>query len=132
MTTENQIRANKENAQKSTGPLDTSKTKFNAVKHGLFCKKLVSDLEKEDFKKILQELIDEEDPKGIVELRIVDIMASALWDLQRIYSKESEGENRPSTYDWAPTISQIFHRYKKESENRFFKALKMLKEIKKD
>src|SRR5579871_3617724 len=35
MTTPAQIRANRENARKSTGPKDTSRTRLNGLKHGL-------------------------------------------------------------------------------------------------
>jgi len=35
MATKKQVKANKQNALESTGPIDTENTKFNATKHGL-------------------------------------------------------------------------------------------------
>lgn len=40
---ERKLKANRENAKKSTGPRDTSKTRFNAVTHGLLASKLMFD-----------------------------------------------------------------------------------------
>jgi len=49
--TKKQLAANKKNAQKSTGPKDTSKTKLNALKHGIFAKRvIISGENKEEFK----------------------------------------------------------------------------------
>jgi len=38
---ERKHKANQQNAKKSTGPKDTSKTRFNALKHGLLAKRLI-------------------------------------------------------------------------------------------
>ena len=42
---ERKLKANRENAKKSTGPRDTSKTRYNAVTHGLLASKLMFDKE---------------------------------------------------------------------------------------
>ena len=142
MTTESQIKSNRENAQKSTGPNDTIKTKFNAIKHGLFSKKLITKEEKKDFEEIFQSLIDSYQPENIIELRIIEIMANAAWDLQRICHKESVNENNILTDDSILRFNpkekkfvmpnEIFMKYKQEGENRFYKALKMLIDLRKN
>lgn len=55
---EKQIKANIENAQKSTGPKDTSKTRFNPLKHGLLSKEIWSIISKEE-RVLLNELHEE-------------------------------------------------------------------------
>tara|TARA_Y100000310_G_C20603296_1_gene774189 strand:+ start:898 stop:1377 length:480 start_codon:yes stop_codon:yes gene_type:complete len=158
MTTEAQINANRKNAQLSTGAQDTSQTRFNAVKHGILSKHLVSKEEKEELEILFQELIDDFQPKTKIELRIVEKAASALWDSQRIYKKESVFEHNKSIEERMEELEKAifefdsstildkeeheklknkimrlimfeesFSRYKLDSDNRFYKALRMLR-----
>jgi len=41
MISEKQILANRENAQKSTGPKNTELTKFNSLRHGILAKSII-------------------------------------------------------------------------------------------
>jgi hypothetical protein len=159
MTSEKQIEANRENAKLSTGAHDTEKTKFNAVKHGLCAKKFVLEAEREEFNNIFKELIEDLNPQGILELRIVERIVSALWDLQRIAEKESIYESNEDIKKKINNMNtllkmdgffggdekkkealeqqlrdlifpnEIFIKYKTEAENRFYKALKLWKEF---
>ncbi len=88
MTSEAQISANRENAQLSTGANDTSKTRFNAVRHGLCAKAFLTEKQKAEFSEIFEELIGELEPKGVIELRLVENIALALWERQKVIVKE--------------------------------------------
>lgn len=98
MTSEKQVEANKKNAQKSTGPKDASKTRFNALKHGLLAKALIitegeSKENKEEFNFILLSLREELKPEGIIQEMLVERMAVCYWRLQRVVRAE-RGELR--------------------------------------
>ena len=108
MTSEKQIEANRNNAQLSTGANDTSKTRFNAMKHGLCAKKFVSEAEKEEFNNIFEELIKDFNPQGVIQLRIVERIASALWDLQRVAEKESIYENNEKIKKKLSNLKPLF------------------------
>ena len=41
MATAEQVRANRENSKRSSGPRDTSRTRFNGLKHGLRAENLL-------------------------------------------------------------------------------------------
>ena len=84
MATEMQIQANKINAQFSSGPKDTTETRYNAIKHGLCAKKLINQEEKDELNAIFQEFIDDLCPKNVLERSILENMALALWEQQRI------------------------------------------------
>jgi hypothetical protein len=160
MASEEQIKANKENSLLSTGPKDTSGSRLNSLKHGLCAKKLVSKEEREELSEIYGELVEELSPNGMLEYQIVENMATAIWDKMRVYGKISQREKNSliqnKISDLGPlsgitfgsieddqkikelkkeivvtTISdEILERYKSEAENRFYKALKALRELK--
>jgi hypothetical protein len=92
MTSAKQIEANRKNARKSTGPR-TAKgkaiTKFNAVTHGLQARHVV--LPDEDvgkFERLRGELIQELEPRGVGEYRLVENISVAMWRLRRVYRIE--------------------------------------------
>jgi len=111
MTTEKQIKANRENAKKSTGP-KTEKGKaivrYNALKHGLLSKEVL--LEGEDEKSLMglrRKLYRELKPISELELMLVDRIVANIWRLRRVleverntmeWEKETEFEN---TYNFA-------------------------------
>jgi len=96
MTSEAQISANRENAQLSTGANDTSKTRFNAVKHGLCAKGFLNEREIIEFNEMFQELIEELEPKGVIELRLVENIALAVWERQKVIIKDFAYEHNES------------------------------------
>jgi hypothetical protein len=75
MTTEAQMRANQENAQKSTGPTSIEgkqKSSMNAITHGIFSKTPLLPNENEDqFKALEEDLIKTYQPKDAVEMHLV-------------------------------------------------------------
>jgi len=85
------IQANRENAQKSTGPKDTSLTRLNALKHGLLSKETL--IEGED-KRALEELGGrlrlELAPQGELENIFVDRIVSSTWRLKRAIRVERD------------------------------------------
>jgi len=92
MASTKQIEANRKNALKSTGPR-TNKgkavTKFNAVTHGLQAKHVVLPEEDPDeFERLLDELIQEIEPRGAREYRLVENIAVGMWRLRRVYRVE--------------------------------------------
>ena len=88
MTSEKQIKANRENAKKSTGPrTDSGKTRIakNALKHGLLAQDAV--LPGEDPAEFDQHLTSFEDtylPRNRVEKEIVRQIADVTWRMQRL------------------------------------------------
>ncbi|MBN2181111.1 MAG: hypothetical protein JW715_04295, partial [Sedimentisphaerales bacterium] len=85
MSTQAQINANRQNAQKSTGP-KTAEGKAaaakNAVKHGLFAQEAVITGENpEDFSNLRQELLAELAPVGAMESILSERIVSLSWRL---------------------------------------------------
>src|SRR6267378_5095398 len=87
MSSINQLEANRENAQRSTGPRTPegkSKSSKNALKHGLTAVELVLPTEsQEEFDEHAAELRDEHDPSTPTEHLLVDQLITASWRLRR-------------------------------------------------
>lgn len=88
VATENQMRANRQNALKSTGPRTAegkSKVAFNALKHGLLADRVVLPTEDEDefggFRFGLEQKLE---PVGELEELLVDTIAADAWRLRRL------------------------------------------------
>ena len=87
-------RANRRNAQKSTGPRTPEGKAVaarNAVSHGVFCADLV--LPGEDGQKlafIRNGLLDATRPQDLLELALVDRMVSAQWRVERCQRAEAD------------------------------------------
>jgi hypothetical protein len=83
-----QILANRQNAQKSTGPKSIEGKAIsakNAVKHGLFSTETVIKGENwEDFNLFREKLLEEFDPHGAVEVMLTERIVSLGWRLKRI------------------------------------------------
>jgi hypothetical protein len=86
MATEAQIKANRQNAQKSTGP-KTAEGKAavskNAVKHGLFADSVVTGETEAEYAAFHGELLAELDPRGVMELLLAERVVSLWWRLRR-------------------------------------------------
>jgi hypothetical protein len=81
-----QTAASRENGEKSQGPLDTSKSRFNAVKHGIlsdvvFCR---DENECEAFDALLEGLREEWDPVTQTEAFYLERIAHCMWKLRGI------------------------------------------------
>ena len=88
MTITKQAKANRRNAQKSTGPrTDDGKkaSRMNALKHGLSAKQIVIPGENpEEFEILRQCLMDDYAPQTTLEEQLVDLIAGDIWRLKRI------------------------------------------------
>ena len=98
-----QLKANRSNAQKSTGPVTAAGKKIvanNAVKHGLFSKHLIlNDENPEDYQLLLDGLQVELNPVGTLEQSLVERIAVTLWRQRRLVRSETahiELSNKPS------------------------------------
>src|SRR3954449_7052469 len=87
MTSFRQFQANRQNAQKSTGPTTTEgkqKSRCNAVRHGLTAETVIGQLEDaEDYKAFEAAIIADYDAQSAVERELVRRLASLLWRLRR-------------------------------------------------
>jgi hypothetical protein len=90
MASQRQVMANRSNAQKSTGPKNTSLTKLNALKHGILSKEvLLKGEKKSDLEELGRKLRQELSPQGELELFLVDRIVSSIWRLKRALRIES-------------------------------------------
>jgi len=92
------IGANRANAQKSTGPKDTSLTRLNAVKHGLLSNEvLMKDEDGEALAGLGERMRQELAPEGELENILVDRIVSSIWRLKRALRVERQYlEQQPS------------------------------------
>ena len=93
MTTEIQISANQQNAQKSTGPKTSAgkaSSTMNALTHGLTAKDVLLPEEDEGaFDGLWDQFESELQPVGALEVRFVDRIVAALWRLNRVGKVEA-------------------------------------------
>lgn len=94
MVSEAKHQANQQNAKKSTGPKNTTQTRFNALKHGLYSGQMViqGSVIHEDtssFEDLLQALYNDKCPVGVLEEFLVDAIAGYTWKLRRVWRYES-------------------------------------------
>jgi len=92
MATEKQIRANRANAQKSTGPRTAAgraKSARNSLRHGAFARAVVLDNEsRARFEELWASLKKTFRPGNTIELSLVQNMAVARWHQMRIWAME--------------------------------------------
>ncbi len=93
MTSQDQTKANRRNALKSTGPKSTKgkyRSRLNALKHGLLAKDIVLPSEDEqEFEGLRRALITELRPEGSLEEQIADRIVACLWRLRRVFPIEA-------------------------------------------
>jgi len=86
MSTQKQINANRQNAQKSTGPkTDQGKAAVsqNAVKHGLFAESVIKGENEADYEAFFTKMYAELAPVGVVEAVLAERAVSLVWRLKR-------------------------------------------------
>jgi len=92
-SSENQITANRTNAQKSTGPKSSegkAASKMNAVKHGILSREVLVAGEDHQELTALQEWFQEDlQPVGPMELMLVGQIVATHWRLRRVLAAES-------------------------------------------
>jgi hypothetical protein len=88
MASTEQLRANKANAQKSTGPRTQAgkqRSRLNARKHGLTAKLLViGNEDPAEFDELRAALMEQYDPQGPAECELIEYLASMYWRLRRV------------------------------------------------
>ncbi|TKJ33686.1 MAG: hypothetical protein CEE38_20080 [Planctomycetes bacterium B3_Pla] len=94
MSTDVQIHANRQNAQKSTGPR-TAEGKAavaqNSLKHGLFsAADVVFDESREDYDLLKEKMLAEMRPAGYMELMLAERIVSLSWRLKRAERMHNE------------------------------------------
>lgn len=90
--------SNRKNAQQSTGPRDTTSTRYNAVKHGLLASGVTELDDAAGYESLIQQLIELYRPVGVLEKFLVRRIAFHVMRLQRAERLEAEyitGEIHP-------------------------------------
>jgi hypothetical protein len=75
MCSEKKRKANQSNSRKSTGPKDSSRSRFNAVRHGLLQKKLTALDDEQFFEQIRSDLRSRFNPEGELEEHMIESAA---------------------------------------------------------
>ncbi|HVP07722.1 MAG TPA: hypothetical protein VMS71_07765 [Candidatus Acidoferrum sp.] len=99
---ERKLNANKQNAQKSTGPTSAkgkTRSSRNAITHGLFAKDIVIDSSHlkespEVYNRMLETLSEELRPTTLLQTFLVQKIANCIWRLQRAVRAETAHINR--------------------------------------
>jgi hypothetical protein len=93
MATKKQIRANRKNAQRSTGPKSVQgkeKVSGNRITHGILSNKLLLEGEDPDeYLALLDDLLGQLRPAGALELGLVEKIAVILWRQRRLVCAET-------------------------------------------
>jgi hypothetical protein len=82
--------SNRKNAERSTGPHDTTSTRRNAVRHGLLAKGLTELADSDAYESLIHRLTETYRPVGDLEKFIVRRIAFHMIRLQRIARLEAE------------------------------------------
>jgi hypothetical protein len=90
---EKQLRANRLNAQRSTGPRTAegkASIRYNAMTHGLLAQAAVIPGEDETlFQRMAEEIAEQLNPVGAIETLLVDRIAACAWRLRRAVKVEA-------------------------------------------
>ena len=94
MTSKRQTKANKQNAQQSTGPLtDEGKAavRHNALRHGLLSKDvLLPDEDGDELSRLRSAIYEDLRPVGELETFLVDRIVAGMWRLRRALKVEAD------------------------------------------
>ena len=93
-TSKKQIHANRRNAKRSTGPRNTTKTRFNALRHGILAQKafISNGLGHEDekvFNELLEGFYASLEPEGALVSWSVEKLVELAWRLGRVPAFET-------------------------------------------
>ena len=75
MASEKQRAANRENGKKGHGPKDTTRTRYNAIKHALTARGLTPLDDVQEYERLVQQLMLEERPNGVLNTELIKITA---------------------------------------------------------
>jgi len=155
MATQQQIDANRRNAQKSTGPTTPegrAAVRHNALKHGLTAEILIPSIEDQsEFDRLCDAFETEYQPVGPTEESLLENLAAAKWRLSRAHKFETgfflkrsiDLEHESQDYRELPTNGRLalivdldsagpdtlakISRYEARLERSFYKALTELR-----
>jgi len=103
MSTQEQINANRQNSQKSTGPRTAegkAAVSKNAVKHGLFASETVIEGENQaDYDVYLDNFLDELEPDGMLETLMAERFVSLSWRLKRAERMHNQAIDKMIEYE---------------------------------
>jgi len=88
------LKANARNARLSTGPKDTSRSRFNAAKHGILSSRVVvrtgdGKEDEEEFEEFSRQMWEDLAPAGVLEGSLVEDLINIIWRKRRILVHES-------------------------------------------
>jgi hypothetical protein len=88
MASLSQLRANRANAKRSTGPktaVGKLKSRYNALKHGLSAKQIIiGDEDPSEYEALLNGLIEDYAPASSLEFELIEQLAAKSWRMRRI------------------------------------------------
>ncbi len=129
MATPNQIAANKVNAQKSSGPKSDEgkkKSSMNRLSHGFASSAtIIPGEDPDEFKALLDSLLDEYQPATDTELILVEKMATNTWLSQRAFRLQGYAfaEQRYRSEEFGvPKELSLLIRYHTAAERAFHRA----------
>ena len=148
MTSEKQVMANQNNAQKSTGPLSEQGKAVvaqNALKHGILSTKVpIDEEERSEYNLFAAQLSQVLAPTDEVQSLLADRIISSAWRLRRIIHVEALLLGRPLRSTWSMleevNYSEAFvgsngqsmailSKYERSLENALFRAMKELRDL---
>ncbi len=130
MATEKQIAANRRNAQKSTGPINTSNTRFNATSHGLRGSRVVIDGEDMDeYTAMTHTLHTGLNPVGTYEHNLVKQLADCLWEIERVQVLKANTLNHTEYRDCMQDELLKWERYHRSIERSMIRIRKELSQV---
>jgi hypothetical protein len=149
--------SNRKNAQKSTGPHDTTSTRLNATKHGLSARGMTELDDSDAYESLVQRLTAAKHPVGDIEEFLIRRIAFHMIRLQRAERLEAEyitGEIHPAVMSPGLDIENIlgptviepgrpaavgalsainlvsgFQRYETAIENKLYRAIAQLERL---
>jgi hypothetical protein len=155
VATEKQFEANRQNAQKSTGPKTPegrAAVRLNGVKHGLTAETIVLKGESQaDFTNLLDSFEAEHAPTTPTEEALVVQLALATWRLRRLYHQEAgfytyeiktladivkgknldDADRMAHATGWGEKTLALFNRQEGRLERTFYRALHELQRLRK-
>ena len=134
MATAAQVSANRENAQKSTGPRTEegkARSSKNATRHGFNSKEfIVGENQQEEFASLSESLRQQVSPEGALEEEVFAQLLHAAWNLHRLRRIEAElaaGDIDPLADASLDGQLDRLARYEVRFERSFYRAMKELR-----
>lgn len=118
MSTDKQIQANQQNAQKSTGPKNTDETRFNATWHGFRGSRVIlSHEDPAEYRAMGNTFYNLFQPLGTYEHSLVEKMIDREWELRRatamMAETHEEAEYRDVLFEELDRLSEYRDRFER-------------------